>query len=677
MALPAIQALAAVHPSARMTVLTFAPGDSLLQGHPQIDRIFRVPRGQARQAVITALREPYDLIVTDTTYEGIAEIVQHRGVERVVTNLWRNPPGNQLVSDRFLQILQEESLITPAAAEAHRHPHLHLTDAEKAAVAEQLNSLPHPRIGLYPDAGMAIKQWSTDHFVALGRSLQQRYGASLVVPEGGDRAQVEAIVSEVEGAQLWERRSLRELAALFAQLDVVVAADTGPARIAAAVGTPTLTLFGPSWAGRYGQPPPHLNLQGYPSCPERHIPNFTEQTCWYSGTCPFPWDTCVNLLTPDQITTAISHLLPPRPLTFERSDIQTFKRSNSLNPSPTWQTARNLLILRLDNIGDVLMTAPALQALKAWHPDTRLILLASPAGSLTAPVLPWVDEVIPWRTLWQALETPPGDADREWELIATLKARNFDGAIIFTSFKQSPHPPAFICQMAEIPLRLGASQESGECLTHRVSHLPHDLHQVERNLQLIEAVGFEVSDRHLSLHISPSDLIPPKPYLLLNPWTSCPSRTYPLEKMAIAARTLSDKTGYPVVVTGTDKYREAAQPLLEVLGDRAIDYIGKTNLSDLVALVAQAQLLLSNNTSTMHIADATQTPSVILFAGTELEQQWRPRRTRTHLLRRPTPCSPCYAFTCPYDLECLDISPEDVVEAGLSLLNERSVLAST
>jgi len=682
-ALPAIQALAASHPSARMTVLTFAPGDMLLRGHPQIDRCFGVPRGQARQAVITALREPYDLIVTDTTYEGIADIVQHRGAKRVVTNLWRNPPGDQWVSDRFLQILQEESLITPAAVEEHRHPHLHLTDSEKAAVAEQLGSLPHPRIGLYPDAGMAIKQWSTDRFVALGRSLQQRYGVSLVVPEGGDREQVEAIVSGVEGALLWERRSLRELAALFAQLDVVVAADTGPARIAAAVGTPTLTLFGPSWAGRYGQPTPHLNLQGYPSCPERHIPNFTEQACWYSGTCPFPWDTCVNLLTPNQVATAVGQLLPQKATPSPPTQNSKLKTQNSpphpltSSPTPSWQTARNLLVLRLDNIGDVLMTAPALRALKQSHPATRLTLLASPAGSLTAPVLPWVDDVIPWRTLWQALEQPPGDANREWELIETLKSRNFDGAIIFTSFKQSPHPPAFVCQMAGIPLRLGASQELGECLTHRVSHLPDDLHQVERNMQLIEAVGYEVSDRHLQLHIPPSDLIPPTPYLLLNPWTSCPSRTYPLEKMAIAARTLSDKTGYPVVVTGTDKYREAAQPLLEILGARAIDYIGKTSLSDLVALVAQAQLLLSNNTSTMHIADATQTPSVILFAGTELEQQWRPRRTRAHLLRRPTPCSPCYAFTCPYELECLDIASEEVVEAGLALLNEHSVLAST
>jgi ADP-heptose:LPS heptosyltransferase len=79
---------------------------------------------------------------------------------------------------------------------------------------------------------------------------------------------------------------------------------------------------------------------------------------------------------------------------------------------------------------------------------------------------------------------------------------------------------------------------------------------------------------------------------------------------------------------------------------------------------------LTNNTSTMHIADATQTPSVILYSGTEQESQWQPRHTPHRLLRRPTVCSPCYAFTCPYDLQCLDISPAEVVEAALDLLRE-------
>ncbi|MBD0337630.1 MAG: glycosyltransferase family 9 protein, partial [Cyanobacteria bacterium Co-bin13] len=163
-------------------------------------------------------------------------------------------------------------------------------------------------------------------------------------------------------------------------------------------------------------------------------------------------------------------------------------------------------------------------------------------------------------------------------------------------------------------------------------------------------------------------VLPPSPYLLLNPWTSCQSRTYSVERFAIASLKLSQITGWPIVVTGVEKDLPQATPLLDILGERAINLIGKTTLPELAALIANAQLMLSNNTSTMHIADAVQTPSVILFAGTELECQWQPRQTRAILLRRPTTCSPCYQFTCPYQLECLDIEPEAVVAAALELL---------
>lgn len=745
-ALPAIQSLTASHPQAHMTVLTFAPGDSLLQPHPQVHRVLQAPAGQARQAVVEALRSPYDLVVTDTTYDGIADLLRQSGAQRTVTNLWRSPSPDQRVSDRMLQILQHEGLITEAAAREHRHPRLHPTTEECDRVQAQLPVLGHPRIALYPDAGMAIKQWSPDRFVALGQLLHQRYGASLIVPAGANPEQAQAIVDRLEGAALWPRGPLRDLAALFAQLDCVVAVDTGPGRIAAAVGTPTITLFGPAWQGRYGQPAPHINVQGYPPCPERNIANFTEQACWYSGTCPFIWDTCVNLIAPEQVAGAINEISGRESEGAQSAEFVLAKGRNnsvnassqagSLNPSvlgnfesssssqtipkvlrevgtgnnhtevmqrpnlkaspidmlrvsesswqnsppaslPTshplplspWLNARNLLVLRLDNIGDVLMTAPALQAIKETSPHTRLTLMASPTGALAAPLLPWVDEVLPWRVLWQALGQPPGDVEQELALIDTLKSRQFDGVIIFTSFKQSPHPAALICQMAGIPLRLGASQETGECLTQRIADLPGDLHQVERNLRLVETAGFRVQNRHLSLAIPPSAHVPAGPYLLLNPWASCPSRMYDLERFAIAARILADKTGWPVVVTGTVKDRAAATPLLVTLGPHAIDLIGQTSLGDLVALVAKARLLLSNNTSTMHIADATQTPSVILFAGTKLERQWQPRQTRARLLRRPTPCSLCYAFTCPYELECLNIAPEDVVTAGLALLN--------
>lgn len=348
--------------------------------------------------------------------------------------------------------------------------------------------------------------------------------------------------------------------------------------------------------------------------------------------------------------------------------------------NPQWANARNILVMRLDNIGDVLMTSPALRAIKENLPEARVTLMASPGGAQAASLLPWIDDVISWRVLWQDIGKLDFDPAREWKLISQVRDRNFDAAVIFTSFSQTPHAAAYMCYLAGIPLRLGESKEwGGGVLTNEVRSASDEIHQVERNLRLIESVGFEVSDRSLCIQVRSAkhsanalllkhDLATDAPYLLLNPWTSCQSRNYAWDRFAAAARRLAEITGWQVVVTGMEKDRDRSTPLLEALKPYAIDLVGATSLTELAALVAGAKLVLTNNTSTMHIADATRTPSVIMFAGTEYESQWQPRHAPTKLLRQPTECSPCYSFTCPYQLECLDIPPEKVVAAGLELL---------
>jgi ADP-heptose:LPS heptosyltransferase len=704
-ALPAIHALARSHPDARMTVLTFSPGSELLQSDPLIHQVVCVRPGNARRAVEEILEQTsFDLIVTDVSYEGIADLIRNSAAPYTVTNLWRSPPDNELVGDRFLSILLLEGFITPEAA-ASKEPQLYLTTEERTIAHSALGKLSRPLIMLCPDAGMAIKRWSTENFITLGQALQQNYGATVVILVGSDLEQAEQMVKAIgKTAQLWPRGSLRHLAAALSHADLMIAADTGPARIAAALNIPTITLFGPSWHRRYGQPVPHINLQGAPTCPERLIHNFTEQRCWYSGECPFEWQTCLDDISPTQVLEAAKSLLnngltrglgaiaPANTNSNINCSTSTYKDEQPFAPtpnspptfpppspspsspypssSPQHPTPQNLVLLRLDNIGDVIMTSPALRSLRESLPHARITLIASPGGSQVADLLPWVDEVIPCRSLWQDLGRLEFDPSREWNLIDTLKKRQFDAAIIFTSFSQSPHPAALLCAIAGIPVRIGESKEQDiGTLTHAVPFAPIELHQVERNLRLIESVGFPVHDRRLELAIPPLALPMPESYILLNPWTSCASRNYNPVRFAIAAHQLSQRTGWPVAVIGLDKDRDRTQPILDILGDRAIDLLGKTSLGDVVALIARAKLVLTNNTSTMHIADATQTSNVVMFAGTELESQWQPRHSPSRLLRRPTPCSPCYAFTCPYNMECLDIPPEAVVEAALEVID--------
>ena len=71
----------------------------------------------------------------------------------------------------------------------------------------------------------------------------------------------------------------------------------------------------------------------------------------------------------------------------------------------------------------------------------------------------------------------------------------------------------------------------------------------------------------------------------------------------------------------------------------------------------------------MHLADALRRPMVITFSGTELESQWAPRTAAAVLLRRATDCSPCYAFNCRFEMQCLDIPSAEVAETVLRMLD--------
>ena len=75
------------------------------------------------------------------------------------------------------------------------------------------------------------------------------------------------------------------------------------------------------------------------------------------------------------------------------------------------------------------------------------------------------------------------------------------------------------------------------------------------------------------------------------------------------------------------------------------------------ALLAGAAVAVTNNSGGMHLADAVGTPVVVLFAGTEVEGQFRPRSVPAAVLGVPTTCSPCRQFQCPFELECLRSRP--------------------
>ncbi|MBI2953860.1 MAG: glycosyltransferase family 9 protein [Chloroflexi bacterium] len=352
-----------------------------------------------------------------------------------------------------------------------------------------------------------------------------------------------------------------------------------------------------------------------------------------------------------------------------------------------WANARNILAVRLDNIGDIIMLGPSLRTIKDNLPDCQITLLASPAGTQAVPLLWPVDRVITWRPVWQDVgNMMPVDPARELQLVEAIAEADFDAAIVFTSFSQSPWPPAYMCYLAEIPLRLGQSKEFGGSLLTTWIKAPDDaMHQVDRNLYLLERAGFVISNRALFASISESaresidlklaskGIEPGEPFILVHPGATCSARTYPFARWSSVVLNLVSYSGLPVVISGNEKDARRLKQSGPSAWNGSVILAGQTTVEQYASLIGRAAIVLTGNTSAMHLADAVGKPSVILFSGTDLECQWRPRNTPSRTLRRETPCMPCYLFTCPFSLQCLDIEPEEVVEAALDLLNKRRV----
>jgi len=346
-----------------------------------------------------------------------------------------------------------------------------------------------------------------------------------------------------------------------------------------------------------------------------------------------------------------------------------------------WDGAGRVLCVRLDAMGDVLMTTPALRALGTSRPR-RLTLLASQAGGQIAAFVPDVRDVIVYEAPWMKAAGPRSDAAPDEAMIARLRAARFDAAVIFTTYSQSPLPAALLCFMAGIPLRLAHCHENPyQLLTDWVrdrepTHMVR--HEVRRQLDLVAAVGAVTSDETLSLTVPAAARgrvrrlldalqVAERRWIVLHPGGTAPSRRYPPESFAEVARRLTAESGDTIVFTGNADEQGIVLEIQRRMGIPSLSLAGRLDLEEMIALVAEAPLLVSNNTGPVHIAAAVGTPVVDLYALTN--PQHTPWGVPHRVLFQDVPCKYCYKSVCPERHHaCLrGVAPEDVVAAALAL----------
>lgn len=351
-----------------------------------------------------------------------------------------------------------------------------------------------------------------------------------------------------------------------------------------------------------------------------------------------------------------------------------------------WHSARSILGVRLDGIGDLLMTTPALRALKEACGERRLTLLTSPAAANAARELGFVDEVIAFVAPWmKSAESSPVAPHDVIALADDLRARAFDAAVVFTVFTQSALPAAMLLHLAGIPRRAAYCRENPYALLtdwrpdpDRDAHAGVR-HEVRRQIDLVESLGLQVRDTRLHFPIRDdarrsmrakaraAGMRSGRRWLVVHPGATAASRRYPEDKLLDAVAALQASGRFQIAIAGGDCDVTCANAIAASVDDVVV-LAGRLDLPELAALIDAADVVVCNNSAPAHIAAAVGTPVVDLYALTN--PQHTPWSVAHRVLSRDVDCKYCLKSICPLGHQrCLaDVSPDEIVAAVETLV---------
>lgn len=333
-----------------------------------------------------------------------------------------------------------------------------------------------------------------------------------------------------------------------------------------------------------------------------------------------------------------------------------------------------VLVARLDSMGDVLVSGPAIRAVAA---SSSVTLLAGPQGAAAGRMLPGVAAVETWACPWITPTTRAVDGELVAALGAIVDRVRPDEAVLLTSFHQSPLPLALLLRLAGVPRITGASTDAASGLLD-VRIIPgedfdEDVPEPVRALTIAAAAGFRLppgDDGRLAVEVDdalPDEIAALGRYLVLHPGAAVPARAWPEESCRDAVAALAAR-GHRVVVTGGPDERALTA---RVAGDAGLDLGGGLGLPGLAAVLRHAAVLISGNTGPAHLAAAVGTPVVSLFAPVVPAVRWAPYGVPVVLLGdQAAACAGSRARLCPVPGHpCLTgVRADEVVAAAEGLI---------
>ena len=297
----------------------------------------------------------------------------------------------------------------------------------------------------------------------------------------------------------------------------------------------------------------------------------------------------------------------------------------------TWADCKNLLIIRADNMGDLLLSSPAMEALKEQLGGKITVLTSTKAQGIVS-MLPFIDDLMVFDVPWVKLEGND-DPTAFFSLLTAIKAKAFDACVVFTVYSQNPMPAILLAYLAGIPLRLAYCRENPY---HLLSHWvpdpePYQMikHQVQRDLDLVSAIGIKVAEKPLQINLPASAAnsarykinlagldIEQYPFYILHPGVSEAKRRYPKELWISLAQKLLQQQNLPLILTGAAVEQNITNEIAGMVGEGCFSVAGLLDLDEFAALIAKAKGVITVNTGTVHLAAALQCPVVVLHAQT-------------------------------------------------------------
>lgn len=336
---------------------------------------------------------------------------------------------------------------------------------------------------------------------------------------------------------------------------------------------------------------------------------------------------------------------------------------------------KEILVVNVNWLGDVIFSSGVFKALKTAYPDARLSCLAVPRVKDILECTPFIDEVIVYDDdgRHKGLLGKAG-------LILQLRRRRFDVAFLL----HKSLTRAFFVYLAGIPQRIGYNTKNrGMFLTQAIPHPDETtMHRMDYYLKVIESFGVSVPNRKSGLTIdhaaqdtvnriwSEYALQEEDFVIILNPGGNWDLKRWPKENFARLITRLCAESGFDVKVVLTGAVGDAGL-VREIIGNiedekrRVIDLSGGLSLKQLIALMARADLVVSADSGPLHIANSVGTDTIGLFGPTRPEVTGPRGEGRSFILQRDIGCNrrACYYVECP-DNSCMQaVHVEDVVDA--------------